>query len=461
MELRPVDVFLLIGALFAWSISLFLPAFASGDSIPPPLGGAVLLFGILFGWFVHGWAAYANLFFVYAAWRLCLGKTPRLSVVLMLAFAASLPLFSGMLDKSGGRSGAVASWGWGAFMWLWSLALLAGAAAARRRIIGARGALALGLLMLSSGMAASALHARQWRAAGIEDRRMLLAPGMIYTSNELCYVALTWPAPSTTPGGEAVVLDVDAQLLHAPPRGPSLDLPGGFTEAHADGAAWRAYPGAEGDLKVRQAAQPGALLLQVKATGDGAVIRLLQGQPRRLLYEQPVKSVAAGRSRSFCPVAGRALHGGLRSDYGEALLRAMGQPPRFKAGVALAHAEVARERCPIGIVEGHRIRNLRSLDGREVILAGSMERMAGLCSANYVALAGGPTLPGNGRLRAVVHVLDRRTLRPLAMFDGVATCPPSVCAPGREATVDAVRLEGERALVETSRGEYAAALKRF
>lgn len=459
--IRPVDLFLLLGALLAWSISLFMPVFNTGGFGPQLAGGAILLLGLLFGWLGNGLAAYANVFFLYAAWRLCTGKVPRISIVIMLVLAASLPLLNLFLVKSEARLLPIVSWGWGAFMWVWSLLLLTGATAARRGIIGARGGLGLGLLMLASGLAASALHAHQWRAANIEDRRELLPAGMIYTTSALCPVPLTLPAPSDARDGEPLVLDIDAQLLHAPGRGPSLKLPGGFTEQHADGSAWILRSGGPIELMVRQKAQPGALLLQVKATGDDAVIRLLGGVPQRVRYEQPVKRVAGWRSFSFCPVAERGLHGGMRGEFTAALQRAMGQGQPLVPMVPVApmvHAEVARQRCDVGADDIDHIAGLRTLDGREVMLPPQMYTMAGFCSENYIALAGGAERSGKGRLGAIVHVLDRKTLKPLAMFDGARTCPPALCAAGQAVTLNAIRLDRRSAIVETSHGEFAAAL---
>lgn len=457
---RPVDIFLLLGALFVWFTSMFLPVFNTGSIGPPLPGGAILLLGILFGWLGNGLAAYANVFFLYAAWRLFAGKVPRISIVIMLVLAASLPLMNLFLGKSEARLLPIVAWGWGAFMWVWSMLLLTGATAARRGIIGAWGGLGLGLLMLLSGLAASALHAHQWRAANSEDRHELLPAGMIYTTSALCPVPLTLPAPSDAPDGEPLVLDIDAQLLHAPGRGPSLKLPGGFTEQHADGSAWILRSGGPIALMVRQKARPGALLLQVKASGDDAVIRLLGGIPQRVRYEQPVKRVAGWRSSSFCPVAERGLHGGMRSEYTAALQRAMGQGQTLAPMVPIAplvHAELARQRCDVGADDIDHIAGLRTLDRREVMLPPQMNRMSGFCSENYIALAGGVERP-DGRLGAIVHLLDRKTLTPLAMFDGTRTCPPALCAAGLAVTLNAIRLDGRSALVDTSHGQFAAAL---
>ncbi len=450
---------LLLGAaLLTWMISMGSPVFATGAYSPPLPGGGILLLGLLAGWAANGWAVYANPFFLYAAWRLCVGKLPRKSIVLMLLFAATFPLLTGIPGVKLGQGPHAASWGWGAFMWLWSLVLLSAATAARRRIIGVRGALVLGLLLVSSFVAAVTLHGRQWRAAGHEDRDVLLPPGMIFTTSDLCPVALTWPLPSDVPGGEPLVLDIDARVLKPAGAEPALELPGGFTEAHADGSAWISYADRNDSLMIRQPAQPGTLVLQVKALGGGAVLRLLKGEPRRMLYQQPLASVDNGRARrrSLCPLMERPPRFGLRYEYGSALLRAMGQGLAFTLDKPLARAETARQPCPMGSADIDGIAGLRSLDGREVIAAGRMDGMSGFCSASYVVLAGDLARSGDTPQRPVVYVLDRKSLRPLARFEGQRSCPPAICAPGPQATLNGVRLEGASAVIETSRGEYVA-----
>ena len=83
-QLRPVDVVLLGAALLAWMVSMGSPVFATGADSPPLPGGGLMLLGLLFGWAANGWAVYANPFFLYTAWRLCMGKVPRKSILLML-----------------------------------------------------------------------------------------------------------------------------------------------------------------------------------------------------------------------------------------------------------------------------------------------------------------------------------------------------------------------------------------
>ncbi|NHZ41482.1 hypothetical protein [Massilia aquatica] len=454
-----MDVVLLGAALLTWMISMGSPVFATGAYSPPLPGGGILLLGLLFGWAANGWAVYANPFFLYAAWRLCMGKVPRKSIVLMLLFAASFALLNGIPGVTIGHGPQAVSWGWGAFMWLWSLVLLTAATAARRSIIGVRGALVLGLLMVLSFVAAVTLHGRQWRAAGDEDREVLLPPGMIFTTSDLCPVALISPPPDV-PGGEPLVLDLDVRVLKPAGAGPALALPGGFTEAHADGSAWIAYADRDDSLMIRQAAQPGTLVLQVKAQGDGAVLRLLKGEPRRVLYQQRLASVDNGhaRPRSLCPLMERPPNVGLRFEYGRVLLHAMGQGLPFTQDKPLVRAETARQRCPIGSADIDGIAGLRSLDGRQVIAAGRMGGMSGFCSASYVVLAGDLARSGDTPQRPVVYVLDRKSLRPLARFEGQRSCPPSICAPGPQATLGGVRLEGASAVIETARGEYVATL---
>jgi hypothetical protein len=453
---RAADEVLLYCALLAWCLSLLLPAFALESASSTVVGLHVLLVGTAFGWMVNGWAVYANPLFLFAAYRLYRGKAPGKTVLAMLLLAATLPLFRGSLEQMGERTVPVSSWGWGAFVWLCALVLLAGAAAARRKLIAWRGALALGLGMLLAGMAMAALHQRQWRAANETDRLALLPSGMMYSTSPFCPLALAWPAPSDANGGEALVIDLDPRWQRAGALPLPLEIPGGFNAAHADGSAWTSYAGWYGGMMVRQAAQAGTLVLKLEAAGAGARMRLLKGVPQRVLYEQPLLDI--GRGHGLCPVSERLPNGGLRRSYGEALLRAMGQDNPVSLGTPLAHAEVARQRCDIGAVDIDGIDGLRSLDGREVILPARMNSLSGFCSEHYIALAAAGAPGGAARLPATVHVLDRKTLKPLAMFDGERSCPPQVCAPGQEVILRAIRLDGGSAVVETSRGDYVGSL---
>ena len=110
-----------------WCVSLLLPGFRVETQAASVPGIYVLLLGLAFGWMVMGFAVYANLFFLRAAWVMHTGRLPEGSVVLVLLLAATLPLFRGPLRDEGSSAIApVSSWGWGAVLWVIALLLICG-----------------------------------------------------------------------------------------------------------------------------------------------------------------------------------------------------------------------------------------------------------------------------------------------------------------------------------------------
>jgi hypothetical protein len=123
---RHLAVWLPVLALVMWLLSLVLPSFSVGPESTVWLGGKVLLYGLGFGWLCSGWAAYANVFFLVAAVRLFLGKAPTVSTLLMVVFAATLPLFKGVpRDEGTGVVLFVSNWGAGLWVWLTALGCMA------------------------------------------------------------------------------------------------------------------------------------------------------------------------------------------------------------------------------------------------------------------------------------------------------------------------------------------------
>ena len=135
----PLARWLLAAASIAWLASLALTGFVVEPATEPWFGARVLTYGLLFGWLCHGWAVYANLFFLLAAARLFAGRVPVASTVIMLAFVATLPLFKGVpRDEGSGTILPLVSWGLGTFLWLGSFGLLVSALVAQMRFISIR-----------------------------------------------------------------------------------------------------------------------------------------------------------------------------------------------------------------------------------------------------------------------------------------------------------------------------------
>jgi hypothetical protein len=168
---------LALASCVLWLASLALPAFMVDSRAESMLGGVVLLTGLLFGW-----SAYANIFFAVAAMTLLSGGRPRRSVLAMLAFGATLPIFKGVIrDEGSGTILPVVSWGWGAVIWILALLLLATAAAIRARLVSLAVARTLVGLMLVSFAAIVSLHFYQRAAANFQERSLYLSSGLAFT----------------------------------------------------------------------------------------------------------------------------------------------------------------------------------------------------------------------------------------------------------------------------------------
>ena len=84
-----------------WIVSLLLPGFVIEYVDGVWYGFNILWAGLLFGWSVNGWAAYANLLFFYVIRRLFNGKNAYQFAVFMFLLAATLPIFRGVINDEG------------------------------------------------------------------------------------------------------------------------------------------------------------------------------------------------------------------------------------------------------------------------------------------------------------------------------------------------------------------------
>lgn len=127
LERSKLGKILAIVSFLLWVISLGLVGLSFGDR---GMRGLEILFaGILFGWMnPMWWTVYSNVFYIYAQFSLLRGKIPEgstsimsfLSVALILNFFMDVSI---LRDESGSTS-TVSSWGWGAFILLFSQFLL-------------------------------------------------------------------------------------------------------------------------------------------------------------------------------------------------------------------------------------------------------------------------------------------------------------------------------------------------
>lgn len=448
-------------AIALWLVSLVLPGFVVDTRSEAMPGIYVLMLGLPFGWMVLGFAAYANLFFFRAAYLMLKGRQPGASVVAMLGLAATLPLFRGVMrDEGSGAILPVASWGWGAVLWLVALLLLAAAAALRADRLGTRGLRALLAALLVILVALGTLHGLQWSRANVQERSLYLSPGLAFTFAPRCGLPVTLVDGPLLPPGSAVVLDIDPELAKPSGTRPWLTLPPELRSA-TPGHAWVTLqspdPGQIG-VKLRLPTGPERPVVQAKATPSGAVLRLLASANGPVLYDQPLRilTTLSGQT-TYCPLpSGPGPEGALQISPDTQLLKALGQSPTLAR--ARLKNETARTPCNLGTQDLDGIEGLREWDGRQAILQESVRTRAGFCSESYIALVylSHPTAGNDKDFSPAVQVYDRRTLQPLAGFNDRRICKQARCPEAAPGTAQGVRIGDAELVVETLVGEVAA-----
>lgn len=450
-------------ACAAWACSLALPGFLVEAGEQVWFGVVVLQFGLLLGWAVGGWAVYANLFFVKAAYGLLFDRRPGLSVLAMLALAATLPLFQGVIhSRATMQVLPVLSWGWGAIAWMFSLLLLATAAAIRARLLAPRGARRVLSGLLAGLLLVGGLHLHHLHAASDLERDSYLPPGMAFTLEPLCGVALTQVGAPYLAPGTIVALDIDPDL-RAVAGASGLALPK-LANYQQDGFAWVTHrdPATLGEqVRIRMPARADYPVLEVRKSEQGAVIRLREHPAGRHLYEQRLKAMSGvhGGAR-YCPVPAAASLAGPHGGYHTQLMRALGQEPApGQQGAMPLAREAARIPCSLGSTDTDGVKGLRNWDGRQVILHPASRRSRpGFCSDSYIALVDVDQRPAAhfGYMSASVQLFDRKTLRPLGSFSNGRRCPQGECRDAPPGHVTGVRIADDRITVETGAGELIA-----
>lgn len=445
-----------------WLVSLALPGFMVDSRAEAWFGGAILLFGLLFGWAVHGWAAYANIFFVVAAFALLSGRRPRGSVITMLAFGATLPLFKGVIrDEGSGAILPVASWGWGAVLWIFSLVLLAAAAASRAQLLTLTGTrVVLGLLLVGL-VSIGGIRFTQRSAANSQERNLYLSSGMAFTRASMCGVPLATINAPLLPRDAIVSLEVDPELASPSGGKPYLWLPR-LLNYQEGNFAWITFHDptiSSSEVKVRVATSSDRPVLQARRSEQGAVLRLLSRPSGSVLYEQElrVSSTVAGR-RLYCPLSTQSGVTGLPFGYDTNLLRAVGQEPQPPQRETLVE-EVARVPCSLGADDKDGIKGLREWDGRQAILQPeSVRSRIGFCSDSYIVLTYISEYSATSvtDLSPVAQVFDRKTLRPLATFNDRRPCPKAQCPEAPRELATGARISDAEVVIETTGGSLTA-----
>ncbi|MDR0234638.1 MAG: hypothetical protein LBI31_07570, partial [Zoogloeaceae bacterium] len=230
-----------------------------------------------------------------------------------------------------------------------------------------------------------------------------------------------------------------------------------FKRYYSDRFEWVTYesPFDSTSVKARYSAPPSPpnFSLRVKTTGQGAVIQLVQNATGQVLYEQELRMRLRGSRLEYCPDK--------RKGYYEALLRALGRDVQGqKTGKRPAaapppplHTETAYEPCDLGEEDIDGIEGLRAWDGRQVILELFLRERKGFCSSTYIAMAS--VGDGPAGLRSDVHVFDRYTLQPLAVFPGGRCDKP--CPEVSKDVVTGIRISNDNVTVETTQGDIETA----
>jgi hypothetical protein len=451
---------LCIAAVICWLASLALPGFFGyhpGKYLEVWYGISILPFGLLFGWACKGWAVYANIFFFIVLARVLKGKSAGRWVLLMILLAATFPFFGDAPDSDWSPPG-VTTWGWGVVVWLTALSLATAASAVQQQWLTMRQAgygLAVGLIGVYA--LAAFLHQRQWAKANTQDRELYLPAGAVYAVAPLCDVPFVWPEGPLVGPDEIVELDIDPALKAT--GSPHISLPS-FDRYQAEGFTWVTYDG--GGVKVRYVGQPRHFTFQAKTTGQGAVIRLVQNATGQVLYEQNLhlrRPVGHPKgSMEYCP---RYWAIPKVKGYTNAIKRILGPAgkPALESRPQLA-AEIAREPCDMGEDDIDGIKNLRTLDGRQVIMVpDSLRPRKYFCSPNYIASARLLSVLRSGAPSdwfGYVKVFDRRTLQPLAIFRHSRTCGDgdrSCTTVALEDAVTGIQIAADQVTLETTQGE--------
>jgi len=444
-------------AVAGWTVSLFLPGFVVQSRTQAETGIEILLLGLLFGWAVGGWAAYANLFFAFVVVRLLQRREAPMATGAMVLLAVTIVFFQGVIrDEGTAMILPVVSWGWGAVLWMVSLLVAAVASGLHSCLLSSRGAWILVAGLAASALGLGMLHLVQRNHANEQEREIYLSAGTAFTTAAFCGVPFVWPAQPVIESEEPVALDIESDPTDKKSGPPHLMLPH-LSNAQDLRFHWHTFPEPAipgRQVKLRFATPAARYVLQTRRTAQGATIRILDTKAAATLYEQPLVARKRSDVTEYCPYS-TGSWAGLEKGYDTAILRAVGQtrPPTVFQGPS--RSQIARQPCDIGDTDVNGVSGLREWDGRHVILEPPYVRSwVGFCSDDYIALVyvsrrnADPT-----DLSPAVDVFDRRTLRPLAAFDDDRPCRPLTrCDEAPRQILKGVRIEPRAVIVETEHG---------
>jgi len=330
IEIRRMSVSRVLAktAICLWLVSLALPGFSVEHTSEPIYGIFILFAGILFGWDVNGWAAYANIFFLVIAFKLLrdADSIPISLSIAMVALAATIPMFSGIVQSEGTMATVpVVSWGWGAVLWLMSVGVLATATACRADLLPESILKTVPLLLVSLLIGVGAYRMHQWGIANDQEREMYLPKSMALSVANFCGVPFVWPTGPVVEAGEVVAMDIDGGLRSDVTPYMPIKLPE-FLRYERFGYDWEKFELADiPSITVRSTSQPKNIVLQAKTTPEGGVIRILNRATNAILYEQPLRlGVTKDGRKGVCPLSGSDQWSGLSRGHYDALKVALG-----------------------------------------------------------------------------------------------------------------------------------------
>jgi hypothetical protein len=456
--------FLVGVALLLWMTSLVLPSFVVLSRVGPMYGAATLMSGLLFGWAVAGWAAYANLFFGYAALQLARGKETVVAIVAMFALGLLIVTFRGVIrDEGSGTVLPVVSWGWGALLWGYSLLVMALAAAARANILHRLTATVCLSVLVATAIAVAVIGHGQRERANLQEQELYLPSGIAFTLVPFTGLPFAWPSKAAVPAGEEVAFEVDDFFAGFVPGRPYLFLPTPqLLRQH--GSDWRVFHyGAKDMIKVRQQGQLARYVLQVKQVKDRGSIKLLDSERAAPLYEQPLVLRFGNAQTDVLPFSNGWTHASYTVQ--AAVSRALGVTPQQRPALVKLSDEGGNLPCNPKSQQGT-IPNLAKWDGRDVIVDPAIfERAVALCSSSYIAVIRiraepsysvvGSQVVSARTFSPVVRLYDRKTLAPIGNFVDGKPCQRD-CEGADPVRVRRFRIRDQGALIESEAGELPA-----
>lgn len=419
-----------------WLLSLALPGFTlDGNPSKQVYGISILIQGVLLGWLGGVFAAYANVFYLYAAASINWDETPVKSIIAMVCFAASTPFVRSILVDEGGGTALITSWGWGAILWGVSLVLLVVAALTRDCRFSLRGiAWVFGVIGVML-CAIFGLNRYQWSNANVQDRYSYLSPSMAFSTVKLCGIPVTQVAGPLVPGGERVSIDPSIDEVMGRGVGGSYPL---LTRFEKNGYEW-VYRNRSPDLEIGRKseinAKPARFLLRAVSNSPETIIQLVDTHAEKTVYEQRVVH-GPYLSNNRCPGANGNL------GYLQAIRKAAGQDQAAAYFMGPRPIEEGRTPCDVEY---------------EMPLRAGTRKPIKYCSTHYVAIwypLGSP-VAGNSIYLSVM-ILDRGSLTLVDRFSSYLKCPSEDCVTASTKEINGFRVDDSRVYLLTSDGELVA-----